>query len=289
MARGLRWEREARTWPHAETSRFVRAGGIEWHVQVMGPDGAPEALLLHGAGAAGMSWRRLAPRLAGRFRAIVPDLPGHGFTGRPFAAPTSLPLVAERLGALLSVLGARPALVVGHSAGAAVLARMALDGRIAPEAFVAVNGALTPFRGVAALALPGMARLLSFNPLAPAAIATAAIDPNAVPLLLRSTGSRIDREGEALYGRLFRNMGHVAGVVAMMAAWDLSALARDLPRLRPAPLLLAGSLDRAVPPAEAEEVAARIPGARALILPGLGHLAHEEDAARVLEAILGAP
>ena len=79
-----RWAIEGRNWPHRGHSRFVLAGRLRWHVQTFGPDTAPIMLLLHGTGAATHSWRDLAPLLAMRFRVIVPDLPGHGFTrGRP--------------------------------------------------------------------------------------------------------------------------------------------------------------------------------------------------------------
>jgi magnesium chelatase accessory protein len=89
-------------------------------------------------------------------------------------------------------------------------------------------------------------------------------------------GPGLDAEGRALYRRLFESPGHVAGALAMMAAWDLAPLARELPHLT-APLeLIVGEADRAVPPADARTVARRVPGARLRLLPGLGHLAHEE-------------
>jgi magnesium chelatase accessory protein len=60
------WNIEGIGWPHRETSRFLTAGGLRWHVQEAG-DG-PTLLLLHGAGAATHSWRGLFPLLAERFR-----------------------------------------------------------------------------------------------------------------------------------------------------------------------------------------------------------------------------
>ena len=73
-----RWTHEGRDWPNATASRFVAAGGVKWHVQVMGQ--GPVALLLHGTGSATHSWRDLAPLLARDFTVVAPDLPGHGFT-----------------------------------------------------------------------------------------------------------------------------------------------------------------------------------------------------------------
>ncbi len=118
----LDWARDGRDWPNRDASRFVDAGGLRWHVQVLGPADAdaPTLLLLHGTGAATHSWRALAPRLAHGFRVVAPDLPGHGFTSMPPADGLSLPGMAAAVGALLAALDASPALVVGHSAGAAV-------------------------------------------------------------------------------------------------------------------------------------------------------------------------
>ena len=47
--------------------------------------------------------------------------------------------------ALLERLGAAPEIAVGHSAGAAVALRMALDGGMRPRHIVGLNAALLPF------------------------------------------------------------------------------------------------------------------------------------------------
>jgi magnesium chelatase accessory protein len=73
-----------------------------------------------------------------------------------------------------------------------------------------------------------------------------------------------------------RDQGHVGNVLAMMANWDLEALARDLPRLGDRLVLIAADGDRAVPMKVARKIAALVPGARLIVQPGLGHLSHEE-------------
>jgi magnesium chelatase accessory protein len=50
--------------------------------------------------------------------------------------------------------------------------------------------------------------------------------------------------------------------------------------------LIVGERDRAVPPRDAARLRTLIPGAEVVRLPGLGHLAHEEDARAVARAIL---
>jgi magnesium chelatase accessory protein len=283
MADRLQWEVEGRDWPQRASSRFVEAGGVRWHVQEKGA--GPRLLLVHGTGASTHSWRGLLPLLAANHRVLAMDLPGHGFTGALPREATSLPGVADALQALLERLKFAPDLVVGHSAGAAILARMAIDRAIEPRAFVSINGALMPLPGVPGAVFLPIARLLAVNSLAARLFAWRAADPAAVKRLVASTGSHIDREGVELYGRLMRNPAHVMGTLQMMAGWDLESLARDLTKLDVPLLLVVGTHDGTVPPSEAERAQALVQGSRQVRLEGLGHLAHEEKPAEALHAI----
>lgn len=291
MPEALDWARDGPRWPHHTHSRFVDAAGLRWHVQrfaARSGQGAPLALLLHGTGASAHSWRELAPRLAERFDVLVPDLPGHAFTRTPREIVLSLPGMAQAVAALLETQQARPALVIGHSAGAAIGAQLCLDGRIAPAALVSINGALLPLHGLAGRCFTPLARLLAAQPFVPQLFAWRAAHPAVLQRLLDSTGSRLDAEGQRLYGRLVADAGHAAGALRMMAAWDLRPLAQGLPRL-PVPLhLVAGSRDGTVPHRDSERVQGLVPGASMRLLPGLGHLAHEEDAAAVMDAVAAA-
>ncbi|RAI39176.1 alpha/beta fold hydrolase BchO [Rhodoplanes roseus] len=275
----LAWERDGRDWPNREASRFVEAGGIHWHVQTMGQ--GPTLLLLHGTGAATHSWRDLAPRLAARFTVVAPDLPGHGFTRIADDTSLSLPGMASAIRDLLAALAIRPDLVAGHSAGAAVLIRMTLDGMIAPRGIVSVNGALMPFRGVAGHTFAPIARVLASNTLTARAFAWWAEGRGPIRGILASTGSTITPEGEELYARLARNPGHVHAALAMMANWDLEPLTAALPRLAVPLLLIAGGRDGTVPPDESFQARDRVPGSRVVCLRTLGHLAHEEKPAEI--------
>lgn len=277
------WTQEGRDWPNREASRFVQAGGLRWHVQVAGQ--GPDILLLHGTAAATHSWRDVLPLLTDRFRVIAPDLPGHGFTEAPAPARFTLPGMAGAIAALLEALGARPAMLVGHSAGAAIALRLALDRRVAPGAILSFNGALLPLGERHAAFFTRAARLLVGLPFVPGLMAWRASDRAVAERLLADTGSRIAPRGVDLYARLFRHSGHLAAALGMMANWDLVPLLRDLPGLRAPLTLIVGSADRAVPPGQAERIRQRLPAARLVTLPGLGHLAHEErpaEAARLI-------
>ncbi len=280
------WARDGRDWPNRAHSRFVRAGGIVWHVQMWGE--GPPLLLLHGTGGATHSWRDLGPLLAPHFTLIAPDLPGHGFTETPSDTGLTLPGMAALMGALLRELGVAPVLAVGHSAGAAVSVRMALDGLV-PEAraLVAINGALLPFPGFAQTLFPGLAKLLFVNPFVPRLFALTAGGAGGVTrFLARATGSAIGADYAADYAKLFGQHGHVAGALGMMASWDLAALERDLPQLAVPLALIVGEADAAVPPSVAARVQGIVPGATIHSLPDLGHLAHEERAGAVAEIVM---
>ena len=280
----LDWPVERGTWPHAEFSRFVDAGDLRWHVQQMGE--GPAVLLVHGTGASTHSWRSLAPLLARRFTVIAPDLPGHGFTDCPPRRRLSLPEMARAVASLIDELAVEPRLVVGHSAGAAILLRCCLDASLTPDAAISVNGALLPFRGTAGYLFPPLAKLLFLNPLMPRIFARSAASQERVARLIDGTGSRLDDAGIELYGRLFTNSAHVAATLGMMAHWDLNRLHRDLPDLRLPLLLIAAENDLAVSPDDAERVCRMVPSARVARLSGLGHLAHEEDADAVARLII---
>jgi magnesium chelatase accessory protein len=219
MAERPDWNVEGRDWPNRAASRFITAAGLRWHVQVMGQ--GPVILLLHGTAAAVHSWRDVMPLLARDFTVVAPDLPGHGFSDSVATSRLSLPGMAASVAALLAAMQVRPVLAAGHSAGAAILLRMALDGRIAPQSIVSLNGALQPLGDRHAAFFTRAARMLVGLPFVPSLFAWRAADRAVAERLLRDTGSRIDARGVDLYARLFRHSGHLAAALGMMANWDL--------------------------------------------------------------------
>jgi magnesium chelatase accessory protein len=272
--------REGKDWPNREVSRFVRAGGLRWHVQVAGE--GPVFLLLHGTGAATHSWRDVLPLLAADYTVLAMDLPGHGFTEQPGDAGMSLVGMARGVAALLGVLDLRPEFCAGHSAGAAVLAQMCLDGLIAPRAMVSLNGALMPFKHAVSPLMAPLAKMFAKSPLVPFLFSMHAADPRVVERLLKGTGSVIDAQGAKFYARLAAKSGHAGAALTMMANWDLVSLQARLGNLEVPVLLVAGENDKSIPPADADRLAAMLPRARVLKMAGLGHLSHEERPAETV-------
>ena len=274
--RKLSFSTDGRDWPNRAASRFVKAAGLTWHVQVSGQ--GPVLLLLHGTGASTHTWRLLEPLLRPFFTVVALDFPGHGFTQSPPRAFLTLPGMATSIAELLREIDVVPDLVAGHSAGAAVMIRMKLDGAIKPRGLISLNGALIPFGGIATHVFAPFAKFLSGSPLIPRLLAWKGSDASAVDQMIRGTGSTIDAQGLEFYRRLASSPDHVAATLGMMANWDLEALTKSLPRLDVPLLLIAGENDKTIRPEEAFAVAAVVPGARVAVLRGLGHLAHEERA-----------
>lgn len=297
MADGLDWQRERAHWPHAERSRFVQAAGLRWHVQHWPAPrpGAATWLLLHGTGASTHTWRGLAPLLAPHVGLVAPDLPGHAFTS---AAPTreraGMAGMAHGITALLGAMDVAPTLTIGHSAGAAVALRRALmaaraQGKAHGETtgpVIGLNAALLPLPGIAGSLFSPAAKLMALSPLAARLFSWHAADRAVLARLLHSTGSVLDEAGIALYRRLVESPAHVAGALAMMAQWDLPALAAELPQLLVPLHLIVGDRDGTIPPRDADRVRALLPAATVHRLAGLGHLAHEENAAAVAARLL---
>ena len=265
--------------PH---SRVVELGANRWHLLEMGR--GPAVLMLHGAGASSHSCRPLMQRVASAFRVIAPDLPGHAGSAFGPSFDPSLPNVAAALGELLGALEVQPQLVVGHSAGAAVATRLALDGVVAPSLVVGLAPALVPFRGLAGAVLRPAAALLGRSPAA-AFLASCFATSNRIDRILRGTGSVLDAVGVESYRRLVERPEHVTGVLTMMARWDIEALYDELPALEVPFLLVAGRNDLAVPMPQVRDAASRLRHATLAVVDA-GHLLHEEQPDRVSALIL---
>jgi magnesium chelatase accessory protein len=279
-------ERVPGDWPGREWGREVEAGGLSWFVLHLPAAGVATGtlLLLHGTGASAHSFVPLLPALRAALPAlhlVVPDLPGHGFTRGAALGTLTLPRMAADLGTLLSALKLPPLSgVAGHSAGAALALRMALDG-LAPGA--ALTGFAPSLVAMPAFYMSFVAPLV--NPFAtsgPVAsfIASVAGASGLIDRLLDSTGSRLPEAQRQPYRRLFADAAHVRGSVGFMAAADLPALLADCARLTHPCRFALGDHDAWVPRRSLQPVLREhLPKAEAEVWPA-GHLLHETEPER---------
>ena len=100
-----------------EEQVLVTASGISTHCH-MGGRGNP-VVLLHGSGpgvSAWANWSGVAPRLAGRYRVIAPDMAGFGKSRSPDGGP-NIKVWVRQLIELLDALDIERASVIGNSFG----------------------------------------------------------------------------------------------------------------------------------------------------------------------------
>jgi len=268
-------------WPLRAHARRIRARHDWWVVE---HGTGPEVLLLHGAGASGHSFRHLVPALAG-YRCLVPDLPGQGFTRAGSRGRFGIVPMAEDLATLCTAAGWQPQLVIGHSAG--VPLALQLSTLIPLRAVIGINAALGQFEGAAGFLFPLLARALAATPFVPTVVSRLWGNEAKVRALIEGTGSQLDTAGLAQYEALVRRAGHVDGTLGMMAAWRVDRLMAGAASLTVPTLLMTTTGDRIVPPKVSHEAARMLPRAELCDLPGLGHLAHEEDAAAIVRALVG--
>lgn len=104
-----------------------------------GPEGAPVVVLIHGIGLDRHSvWGPVARWLAGRFRVLSYDLPGHGDSA-PMPGEVTLKTLSNHLISLMDELGIAEASLVGFSIGGMINRRLVLDHPARVSALVILN------------------------------------------------------------------------------------------------------------------------------------------------------
>lgn len=235
----------------------------------------PTVLLLHGFTHTGSSWEPVVAALGERYRALTPDLRGHGSAGG--TEPVTLEAV---LGDLDGMAGSQPLTLVGYSMG----------GRIALHAALAWGERVK--RLVLIGAGPGIAdpaereqRRLADEQLADE-IEGLSIEEFArrwarTPVL---AGLPRDVAERAHADRLRSSPGGLARALRGLGTGALPSLWERLGELAMPVSLVVGERDekfRAI----AEEMARAIPKAEGIVVPGAGHAVHLEAPAAVAELV----
>lgn len=122
----------AATIPHVRPPAgltYVQAGDLHTRYRIWGTTGAP-VVLVHGFAESADTWDRMARELARDHRVYAYDVDGFGYTGR--RGPYTLDHLATQLLDFLSVMKITRPVLVGHSSGAAVIAKAAMraPGRV---------------------------------------------------------------------------------------------------------------------------------------------------------------
>lgn len=227
------------------------------HYRLRGPDAGLPVVFLNSLGTDLRMWEGVIDRLPG-LRAVGMDKRGHGLSATP-ADDWTLEDLAQDALALMDALALPRALVAGCSIGGMIAQRMAT---LAPDRVAGLFLSNTAMKvgtdeswaariaGVTAQGLHGLAPQIMERWFAPAFRATA----------------------EAMAWQTMLMRGDAAGYIGtcrVLAAADLRASSVGIA----CPVLLVGgSADGSTPPDLIHATAAAIPGARAVILDGSGHI-----------------
>jgi pimeloyl-ACP methyl ester carboxylesterase len=250
---------------------FAATGGREFDPAL------PAVVLLHGAGFDHSTWALHSRWFAHHgFAVLVPDLPGHGRSAGP--ALESIAEMADWTIALLDAAGAKPAHLIGHSMGSLI----ALDA-----------AARHPDR-IGALSLIGTAATMSVGPdLLEAAKANdqAAID------MVSIWGLGFNAE---LGGSLAPGLWMHGAAQATLKRCPPGVLFSDLAacngyqdslasagKIKVPTALILGEKDMMTPAKAGKALAAAIPQARIIVLPGAGHMIMIERPDALLAALRG--
>ena len=239
-------------------TRLERAGVITAYAV----EGAgPPLLLIHGVGARLDAWDGVVTALGGRFTTIRLDLRGHGESSKP-PGPYSAALFAEDARALLDHLGIGRCHVAGHSLGATVALRLALDAPDRVERLALLSAAagrteeerqrVMERLAIVEHGIPGE----HFRRSLPRWFSDEFRRANA-ELLERYAARNMENDPRA-YAAAYR----------VLATTDL---ADEAARIRVPTLVVTGEGDIGSNPRMARLLHARIPGSRLEILPGLRH------------------
>ena len=275
--------------------RALLASGQELFFFEAGDPAAPALLLIHGLGDEADTWRHVFGPLSERWHVIAPDLPGFGRSGP--ARRYSLPGVRDALLGLLDALHLPAASLMGSSLGAAAAQTMALKAPGRVESLFLVDGTLTVRGGslnwgllLMALPITGDRIYTGFrrNPqaahdsLRPYYADLAALPEADRQFLFQRVNERVwsDTQRRAYLGLLQD--------VVWSAPRRQRALLPALAGLHVPTHLIWGEHDRIVPIESARALMTQQPQARLTVLPGAGHLPHQDQPAAFLEAVLAA-
>lgn len=257
---------------------FASINGIRMAYFERGKAHGTTLLLIHGFPLDHRLWTAQLRGLSTGVRVLAPDLRGHGKSGLT-PGPLAMAGHADDLAALLDHLGIGRAIVAGLSMGGYVAfafwrrhrdrvqALALLDTRAEADSAVARAG-----RDAAAV----RARQAG----------AAAIAEDMLPKLLAPTSLAAPKIAAA--ARRMMAGQPVDGIVGALAGLrDREDSRPALPTITVPALVVAGQHDVITPPADAAAMAAEIPGARLVVIPGAGHLSPMENPRAVNAALRG--
>lgn len=281
--------------------------GVDLYFEERGSPGAPAILLIMGLGTQHIAWPEpfVDGLAAAGFRVVQYDNRDIGESTYLHDAPAVHPIMAiaatrfglrfplaysvadmaaDALG-LLDALGIQAAHIVGVSMGGMIAQRVAL---LAPQRVLSLTSIMS---SSGAAGLPGPApelrrRLTARRSARPDRASAIALGAEALAAIGHPDPDRPPDAYESLAARAFDRgynpMGMRRQLLAIIADRDR---ANALGRITAPTLVIHGAADRLVPPANSQDIARRIPGARLEIIPDMAHDLPPSKVARIVALI----
>jgi pimeloyl-ACP methyl ester carboxylesterase len=263
-------------------SRFVAVNGMQVHVRDEGPRNDPMPIvLLHGTSASLHTWDGWTHRLTGQRRVIRFDLPGFGLTGPDPQNDYSMAAYVRFVGAVMDTLGVNTFVLAGNSLGGQIAWETAAAMPQRVSKLVLIDAAGYSFKpksvpiGFWVARTPGLREVM--GQMLPRGMVRSSLrnvygDPS------RVTPELVDR---------YYDMALRAGNRQALGKRFEQVLSSDeatIKTLKVPTLILWGAKDRLIPPENAQRFEADIAGSRLVVFADLGHVPHEEDAQRTVDA-----
>ena len=256
----------------------MRVRGLDLFLRDSGPEAGPPVVLLHGFPFDHTLWDPQAARLAPEFRVVAYDARAHGLSGGA-GAPFAFEDFVDDLLGVLDALRIDRAILVGLSMGGYVALRFAEREPARVRALVLSDTKSAADGDEARLARAAGVRKVRDS-------GVAAFADGFLPKALAK------RTIEGRPGVVSKVRGMILGCSAAGIAGTLVAMAgrtdttASLGRIRVPALVLVGAEDALTPPADARALAAAIPGATLVEIPGAAHLPNLEEPEAVGAALL---
>lgn len=278
-----------RAYPPA--GRFVDVDGGRLHILELGPADAPRVVLLHGAsGNLGDMRMALGERLAAKYRVILIDRPGHGWSDRPDGRADAAPMrQAALIHQALVKIGAGKAIVVGHSWSGALATAYALSYPDAVSGLVLLAGVTHPWPGGVAwlnhlAAAPVIGPLVAYTMILP--LGYFLIDAGVAAVFTPETPPQDydARTGVRMILRPQEFIANAQDIVELKAS--VTAQSPRYGEIKAPTAIIAGDADRIVyTDIHSRGIAKQLPAATLTVLPGVGHMVQFAAADLVVKAI----
>jgi 2-hydroxy-6-oxonona-2,4-dienedioate hydrolase len=238
-------------------SIWTEVNGVSIHARVSAgaAPGLLPVVLVHGYGVSGRYMVPIARRIAAEFPVFVPDLPGHGRSGKP-ERTLDVPGLAQALRAWMADVGVRRAAFLANSMGCQIVAELALRHPEHVDRLILVGPTVDREARSVRQHLP---RLL---------LTALAERPSLLPIVVADYSRAGPRR-----------------LVQELAATLADRIEEKLPRIEAPAMVLRGERDRIVPQRWAEEVAGLLGEAELVVVSGAGHALNYSAASELMRLI----